>query len=271
MIRTSGIYIKLTEYFFRIKKPDVDYWIAKTLIEKIDDFPNIYIDEIAYLAKTTSSSVTKFCKKLGYDSFKSMRTDIETLNIYGQGEKNLYGEFDSSLKFSGHLTEEELISSFLDKEKLTDEKIFELFDKNQIKNIVEKIKNQKELVILGSLYSSSSVNFFRELLSIEGYTVFEIDRQADTRIIQNLLLEKDSTFIISLSGEWVRQNESWLKEDCFKSRYLITVNNVLDYSNVFDEVINLSNMGELFQSNYYTERIINLWFISLVINLKVNK
>lgn len=271
MIRTSGVYIKLTEYCFRCKKPDVDYWIAKTLIEKIDDFPDIYIDEIAFIAKTTSSSVTKFCKKLGYNSFKSMRTDIETLNIYGDGVKNLYGKFDSALNFKTDQSEEELITSFLDREKMTDKQIFELFDRNQLKRISDKIKKEKELVILGSLYSSSCVNFFRELLSLEGYTVFEIDRQADNQIIQNLLSEKDMAFIISLSGEWVNENKIWLNNNYFAELNLITVNNSVDYGHIFDEIIDLSVMGELFQSNYYTQRIINLWFISLVITLKSNK
>lgn len=72
----SKVYIKLTEFLFRCIKADVNFNIAKVLIERIDDFPDIFIEEIAYSANTTPASVTKFCKKLGYPSFKEMRSDL---------------------------------------------------------------------------------------------------------------------------------------------------------------------------------------------------
>lgn len=271
MIKTSGIYIKLTEYCFKCKKPDVNYWIAKTLIEKIDEFPDIYIDEIAYVSNTTPSSVTKFCKKIGYGSFKDMKNDIETLNIYGDGLKKPSRRFKASFNFSDDSSEEELIEYFLERERNASSKILELFDREQFKRISKKLDGKKELVILGSIYSTSCINFFREIFSLEGFTVFEVDRQAEPEMIKQLINEKDMTFIISLSGEWVIANQKWLREDIDAEMNLLTTNESNNINEIFNEVINLSSMEDFFQSNYDTQKIINLCFVLLIITLKSNK
>lgn len=77
----SQVYIRLNEHLFKCKKYDLNFLITKVLIERIDEFPNIYIEEIAYAAQTTPASITKFCKKLGYTSFKEMRCDLDNYFI----------------------------------------------------------------------------------------------------------------------------------------------------------------------------------------------
>jgi len=70
-----SVHIRLVEYLFKNRKLDTNFSIARVMIIKVNEFPNVTIDEIAYLAHTTPGSVTKFCKKLGYKSFKELRTD----------------------------------------------------------------------------------------------------------------------------------------------------------------------------------------------------
>ncbi|MBS5370500.1 MAG: MurR/RpiR family transcriptional regulator, partial [Coprobacillus cateniformis] len=45
------------------------------MLDRLYEFPDITIEEIAYLANTTPSSVTKFCKRIGYNGFTNIKSD----------------------------------------------------------------------------------------------------------------------------------------------------------------------------------------------------
>ena len=72
---------KLCEHMFRLKKRDADYAIACVLLDKLEVFPDVTIDEVAFLAHTSASSVTKFCKKLGYSGFAEISQPTREASI----------------------------------------------------------------------------------------------------------------------------------------------------------------------------------------------
>ena len=49
----SPVYIKLSEYLFCCRKSSVYVNIALVMLQKITEFPAVYIEEIALLANTT--------------------------------------------------------------------------------------------------------------------------------------------------------------------------------------------------------------------------
>lgn len=114
---SSKVFIRLSENLFRCKKHDLNFQITKTLIEHIDEFPDIYIEEIAYAAQTTPASITKFCKKLGYASFKEMRYDLD-----------VYSDDLMMDQFGDSQTEEDTVAAILQREHETNKYIFDSFD-----------------------------------------------------------------------------------------------------------------------------------------------
>lgn len=64
---------KLYEYLYRCTKGSANYAIVKVLLEKQKEFPNVKIEEIAYKADVTPSTVSKFCRQLGFSGFSEFR------------------------------------------------------------------------------------------------------------------------------------------------------------------------------------------------------
>jgi|GEM_PF-6099976 len=71
------IHLRLVECMFDNRKQDVNGSIARVMISKLNRIHDITLDEIAYLAHSSPASVTKFCKKLGYASFKDLKADYQ--------------------------------------------------------------------------------------------------------------------------------------------------------------------------------------------------
>lgn len=46
-------------------KNEVDYSIARVLLDKAHEFPDVIISKVSYLSKITHTSVSRFCKKIG--------------------------------------------------------------------------------------------------------------------------------------------------------------------------------------------------------------
>ncbi|WYJ79830.1 hypothetical protein DOK79_001383 [Enterococcus sp. DIV1094] len=262
----SQVYIRLNEHLFKCKKYDLNFLITKVLIERIDEFPNIYIEEIAYAAQTTPASITKFCKKLGYTSFKEMRCDLDNYFIQ---------EYDLSSKIHegilcGIDTKSELsemVDRFLQHEYTVQKNIFEQFDSEQCMRIAEEIKLKKRVAILGNSYSFTVVNLLRELLSQMGYLVFEVNRNAEDQLIKQVLLETDVCFIINLTREWV-EKKSYLLQDTTCKKILLTFSERADQNNLFEEVVLFKEISPMLASNYYSQKVLHLWMIFLIMSLK---
>ncbi|MBP1045605.1 MurR/RpiR family transcriptional regulator [Enterococcus sp. BWM-S5] len=256
-LQASRVYIRLTEFLFKCVKQDVNYSIAKHLIDHIDDFPDIYIEEIAYLSNTTPASVTKFCKRIGYSSFKEMRTDIGT-----------YTEELFLDKISNEADVGAAVAQFIDQDQLIQKKIFSLLDQEQCQRIANQIKPMQKIAVLGNTYSFSGVNLFRELLSQQGYTVYEVNRRAASDILTDSFNGVEAVFVISLTADWVEKNQQFLRT-CNKPLFILTQSESLEPNEFFEEIIGFHQYDFLLSSNYYSQKVIHSWIILLSIYLKL--
>ncbi|MBL1224425.1 MurR/RpiR family transcriptional regulator [Enterococcus sp. BWR-S5] len=256
-LRASRVYVRLTEFLFKCVKQDVNYTIAKHLIEHVETFPDIYIEEIAYLSNTTPASVTKFCKRIGYSSFKEMRTDI---GVYTEEM------FLDGINVTSGI--EEAISGFIEQDQLIQKKIFSLLDQEQCLRIANRIAEMEKLAVLGNTYSFSGVNLFRELFSQQGYTIYEVNRRAARDILTSSFNEVEAVFIISLTADWVEKNLEFL-QTFHKPLFLLTQSDQSQYSTLFEEIIHFDQFDFLLSSNYYSQKVIHSWIILLSILLKI--
>lgn len=247
-ISSSPVYIKLTEFFFKCIKTSVDYTIAKVLIKKINEFPDIYIEEVAFMANTTPASVTKFCKKIGYASFIEMRTDLTPYSVS-----------------SPFLTDKEnqcqqiIVENMLLEEVALTRKIYELIDFDQCYRIAEKLSLAAEVAVFCNTYSFAAANTLRELLSQYGIVVFEMNRRADPLVILEMLQEVDSCFIICLTGQWLNEKLEIMEaiRESDTHIFLLTSQREYQFSKVFEEIIFLDDFNFLFYSNYYSQKVIH--------------
>ena len=235
----SGLaFIRLNEFFYTCKKKDVNYAIAKVLLSKYPDFPDIYIEEIAYLAQTTISSVSKFCKKLGYNSFASLKNDMnpgvefafydrpfQGCPLEADEKKKLYHALDSFL-----LMEMEFINTWLKK-----------LDFNKIMQIGKRLRSCERVAILTNNFAFSAGNIMREALGQKGMTVYEVDRHASEEVLLDIFHSVEMVFLISLTDEWIVNRSEFLKTPAGVNTeiILITKNNHEKYQELFNDIVSL--------------------------------
>lgn len=255
--RLTRVYVNLSEYIFDCQKNDVYFNIAKTLIDKISEFPEIFIEEIAFLANTTPASVTKFCKKIGYRSFKELRFDLEKYSDEAFFSRLSYG------------TKLEMRQRFIQKDQVRQQLIFDLFDQDQMDRIASQMKYYRKIAVLGSAYNFSSINLFRELMSNEDVIVYEVNRDAQSDMLLQIFSEVEAIFVLSLTNDWLHQsqmNQHYFSQLSSYKILLTQTNN--DPDDDFDEVVSLNQIDFLFSSSYYSQKVLQSWVMGLYMSYK---
>ena len=255
----SRAYLRLSEFFFTCKKRDVNFSIAKTLILKINDFPDIFIEEIAYLAQTTPASVSKFCKKIGYATFSEMKNDILLFQ-----HNQLFADTDQMALAKGL---DEAYHYFMECERAIMDRYYDFIDKEQMKRIGKRLHQSQKIAVLSNTYSFYVANTLRDLLRTKGITVFEVNRDADDELIASVVDSADLVIAVSFTEKWLRERESLLArlQKAEKPQILITQSSSRSYAQYFCETINFEGFDDFNRiSNYFTHKILQMICILLV-------
>lgn len=232
-LRHARVYSKLSEFLGKCRHQDVNYQIAKCCIEKIDEFPDITLDEIAFLAHTTAPTVTKFVKRLGYASFKAFRYDIQPYS-------------------SNHIA---LIShdvdNFLAKDAKDTKNFFQAIDLNKLTECLQDILQYETIVILNSSYSLPFSHYLRFLFERLNKKVYVLHRQSDPMMIEALVQNNGMILMISLSGQWLQAREATFSLNA--PYYLVSANPKANHP-----CLPWVDMEILFQSYYTSNRYLSL-------------
>lgn len=240
--RNTPVYFKLVDYLADCRHHDANYDIAKSLIEHIHEFPDIYIEQIALNAHTSVSTVTKFCKRLGYPTFKSLKEDICP---YADQGISIHSTLDTFIEEDHRLTKD--FFDWLDLEDLT----------IKLKIIIQ----HHPIVILNSSYSIPASNHLRSIFEVNHHKTFLLNRDIDDTVIFDLTKMNGVVLIISLTGRWLGKNQDTLQR--------LTQNNVAYFIITADasidphHLISLPPLNTLFHSYYHSSRYLNLLTIAM--------
>lgn len=72
---TDIIYNLLT-YLNSSKEEDMYYSVALTVVQNLDFIPNCSISELAELCYTSNATISRFCRKFGYNSFQHFKREM---------------------------------------------------------------------------------------------------------------------------------------------------------------------------------------------------
>lgn len=244
--RCTPVYFKLVDFLADCRHHDANYDIAKTLIELIHDFPDIYIEQVASRAHTSVSTVTKFCKRLGYPSFKSLKEDI--------------------LPYIDQSTDiQTTIDSFIEKDHRLTQDFFKWIDFADLTKKLKQIISHQPIVILNSSYSDPASNHLRSIFEVHHLSTYLLNRDVDDSILFDLIKQQGVVLIISLTGRWLTQQQETLKQlqKNHIAYYIISADTSIDPKHL----IALPNVSSLFHSYYHSSRYLNLLTITIEIAL----
>lgn len=233
----SPLYVRVSEYLFYVGKRNVFTAIAKAVIDKIEDFPDVNIEELALYCNTTPSSITKFVREIGYGSFQELKNDIAPYRLAHHGIKGL--------------TEQKII-----------EEIYNYIPYNECKALAEVINNSHSVIILSNSFIFNIANFMRESISGRNRKVYLVERSND-ELIRSILRQVDCLFILTLTGQWINSchyinNVAENTRICLISGGIpaILKNRPVHY-------IELNNYPQMLYANYFSHKYLE----SIVFNM----
>lgn len=233
----SPLYVRVSEYLFNAGKRNVFTAIAKAVIDKIEEFPDVNIEELATYCNTTPSSITKFVREIGYGSFQELKNDIVPYRLTHQGIKGL--------------TEQKII-----------EEIYKYIPYNKCKEMADVINNSRSVIILSNSFLFNIANVMRESISSRHRKIYLVERSND-ELIRSLLKQVDCVFILTLTGQWINScqyinNISHKTHLCLISGSVPAILN----SRVIHS-IELNNYPQMLYANYFSHKYLE----SIVFNM----
>lgn len=224
----SPLYAKASEYLFHSKKSTVFTRIAAGIIDKINEFPNVNIEELALYCNTTSPSVTKFCRLIGYNSFSELRNNI-----------NHFNSRDEPL--------------FLHDERTILDNVYRAIPKAECLKLSSALAKKKKIVIITNEFTFNISNLLKESISNLERTVYQVHRENDD-LIKWLLKDSDCVLVLTFTGEWMSKRP-WCEDFPSKlSLYLISAK-VPDFlSERVNIWVPLNNYPYLMASSYHSNK-----------------
>ncbi len=246
---------KLSEYLFSLKKLDVNFMIAKIMIDKLNEFPDVTIEEIAYLANTTPSSVTKLCKRIGYNGFSDMRISDKSKNTVFPYRYT--GKTYSRLEF---------MNNYMYTVNHIYQNIENYLNKKDIIEIAHKVKEGKRITIISTLFGYDSFMLFNEFMIDYNKTVYEINRDCEDYLIEEAYKKSDLVFVISLTGQWMK--EKFYKLNTLKEKTVLLTYEYDDHT--LFKTIKFNRIPDFFSSFVITSHSLQAFFVLLTSYLKEN-
>lgn len=217
----NNAYIRLMIFLYRAEKSSVDFEIANVLLNQFDRFPDILIEDIARLASTTPASVTKFCHKLNYHSFKELRNDclkeeeLSSVNHQIELAKTSYQE-----ACVAYLQEEQQNLTFY----------MQYHDEEMIQQVAGFMQNSEEIGVCYAPYSYTCVHVLRNYLEPFQIHVQGVLRDLDEDFIHLRFKQSSIVWLISLQGEWIKEHLALLFKLKAEGKHLVIITSVYDES-----------------------------------------
>lgn len=250
--------VRLTEYIFSLKKKSSDYIIAKTVLEIIDDFPEIYIHEIAFLTHTTVGTVSKFFNKLGYEGFSQIKDNSE-VNYSFSSILPLINDFGGTFQ--------EKTDAYLNQIQAFQKENFSFFNSDEVRRIASEMHKYQKIYVLSGIHGFAAANYFSEIADQIKKNVIPLHRDVENSIILDILQEDAMIFVISLTGDFIKKMDTQLSKELFnsftkKAILLCSTDKIMNYN--FKEFVNIWNLRSVSLSNSLSDNALHQFFTSLI-------
>ncbi|WP_373266634.1 MurR/RpiR family transcriptional regulator [Hungatella hathewayi] len=241
---------------------DTNLVLARYLLEHFHELKNLSIYDVAEECYVSRSSIQRFAKLIGYESFTAMKQNapITRQHMDAFVQYACHPEFDQYLRISMDDMMQDLNEMFLSQ---------------NLDALVKRIHDSEQVVILAADLSSYPAKVLQQGLAAIGKLIRIVtDAYPDTALLQNLKPE-DLVIVTSTTGNYAIATLSDL-QSVHACKVLITLNHSEKFESCYDSVIYLSH--KFHSSDRITEGIQNVYtrygvsyFFDLLFNLYIEK
>lgn len=243
-------------------KNSAEYAIALELVNRFEEISQMKIEEIAHNANVTPSTVSKFCKKLGFEGYNDLKACLPDIPFN-----------DSKI---AHIRESYPREQYMDAFLIYDSQLTTLILNNIGKNLnaqklSQDIIETKSVCIISPDYASSAAVIFIKTCNCEGIDCFKIARKSDHDFIIKLTKSCSVVIVISTTGEWIEENSDLI--DVLKHQdnqiYVVGSSTILHTQDESDTLIPIVLGEELtvLDSHYNSSRFYTLFFAYLSLSI----
>ena len=223
---------------------DINYHIAKTLIENFHEIEGFSLETAAEVCNVAPSTINRFCKRIGFKNFSNLRNSV--IKHGAPLEKN-------DIDLSGDRFIEQL------KENV---EIIENIPREQIDRIVKQISRSRRVVILGfEKHQIQALELQKKILLAGKFCECNtnIFKQMD---VLDMLTEEDMIITISIQG-YLLSEEFLLFEKLKRTKgkkLLITFSEPHQHPELFDEILQCGKIENSAVSSQTLLRLFDVLF-----------
>ncbi len=182
-------------YLFNSIHKDTSYDIAKALLERIDELPGLSVSDFASDLGTSITTVNRFCKELGFQSFKNMKMRLEATR------KGRIGQIQERLE---RMSEDQLLE---DMEKILQIEIDREEFTGKCRQIAELFHRSRRSFLSGAVYPMALSLDFVEDMFLMGCPIGIIHNSY--RAVDASVSCEDFILILSNTGRFITMNTTY--------------------------------------------------------------
>ncbi|MBQ3419241.1 MAG: MurR/RpiR family transcriptional regulator [Erysipelotrichaceae bacterium] len=242
-INRFNLLTSLLSIIDRNDEDNTDFIIAKYILDNREQFAKMSIYEVADNCFVSRSSIQRFIKNIGYDSFNEIKSALGEVSLH---EKALLSYTDYN-DYSDYL---------LKNINLMTKDIVNVSKSQGFKNLVEQFINANNVVILIAEDSAPSCKLFQQQLLALGKFVRIISSASKKISLLNSLDSNDLLLVCSVTGNFAIAINDTLK-DLKAKKCLITSNHTAQFINNYFLIYYLAEDFEV--SNSEISRLKNVY------------
>lgn len=204
-----------------------DVIIAKYLLDHIYDLQNKSVYDIADETFTSRSSVQRFFKHIGFDSYSQLKMSLLESTIHGQ-------------RFFHFYRQENFVDNYINDLSFMVNEMQEFSKSEQLEHLVDLIHSSRTIVLNFSESSTSAPFDFQEAMAYLNKHVRLLTNATINKDFLSTLTYEDVFITLSMSGNYaiVTLNEV---SKINSNKVLISLNNSDVLCNTYDKIISFSS------------------------------
>lgn len=182
---------------------DIYYHVARTILENAEKISDMGIEELAYLCYTSPATISRFCRKLSFDSFSAFKKTLKNFQFYTQYEVNFTPEEVRKIEQNKYYLAEKTFP--LSIEALV--KTYKVLDTQTIDKVTRTLAKAEHIAIFGSIFSQLVARDCQyKFIRLNKFTTAFTDA-SDQLDDAKHLTKQDAAIIFSVSGSQPFLNE----------------------------------------------------------------
>ena len=235
-------------------KDDTDFIIAWYLITHLKKIKDISIYKIAEECYVSRSSIQRFIKNIGYESYTQLKENADEIVTHELG----FIDYTDHAEYQQYLTHS-ITEMMGDVIKATESKRYQ--------ELIDIFMNSENIVILTAEDSSHACKVFQQQALTVHKMVRIVTSASNTLSILESMQPEDLLIVCSVTGNFALAINSQLREINAR-KCLVTMNTTSRFEGVYDLIYYMSSLYRLNAHNFVSNRnVYNYYGLNLFFDL----